>query len=97
MPEELVDGLQNPTAVVGSLVAFAVGLLQPPLVDAVLATVWAQSGTLFTGLSIFAFTMCSELPFLARCGWVETAALVAGAVFLLKLASTVWTNFEARL
>jgi hypothetical protein len=93
LPEPFDHWLTPLSGLLGVLASGA----QLPIFDAVAATIWTQSGTLFTGLSITAFTLCAEVSFLPTCSTIEMLALAVGAVFLVKLGADVLSNFTDRL
>lgn len=75
-------------AVLGSVLHFPAGLFD---------AVWVSIGTLFPALSISAFTLGSKLPAWVPVGALETLALVAGSLYVVKLLYKSYQNMEDSL
>jgi hypothetical protein len=80
-------------AIAGHPIAKATGVsalvgvvLKLPLLVAILATVWTQVGTLFTALSVTAFSIAPKVPFIPT-GLAQNTALVVGGLFVVKLVA----------
>lgn len=83
--------LTHPVTIVSVLIGAAGSFLNIPFISALLATLWAQAGTVFAGVSL-----------LATQGWLpagtgEAAVLVAGALFLGRITDKIWDGLERRL
>lgn len=89
------DIITHPLSVVSGVIATLSAFLSAPWLDALMATVWGQSGTLFTFFSVGASTIGPVLPFPVR--WLEIAAIIAAVVFALKLADRVYDHYKSRL
>lgn len=89
MKGKLLSALKKPLAILsGALGTLAV--LDPSLVFALLTTVWVNAGTLFTGVSIFAFTVVPNVSELqhwqgAFVGAAVVLAIIRGSKLLLRV------------
>lgn len=96
MALSLSDVVRHPMTLATALVGSLGGLLHVDVFVAVWSALWMSLGTLFPAVSITAFTLGPEVDFLP----VETlkiAAIVLGALYVLKLLSQAYANFEKRL
>ncbi|AJF26819.1 MULTISPECIES: hypothetical protein [unclassified Haloarcula] len=59
-------------------------IIKLPLVVALVGTLWAQLGTLFTAFSVTAFSIAPRVPFIPT-GIAQNTALVIGGLFVVKL------------
>lgn len=94
----LRDLLEHPASLIAGLLG-AIGIaVKPAVLIAAGMTVWSSAGTIFTGLSILSVTVAPNVGALAPyTGLMQTAALAAAAVFLIKLTKKTYDNFENRL
>ncbi|MCO8254546.1 hypothetical protein NKF26_12105 [Haladaptatus sp. AB618] len=70
----------HPFTLATTITGVAGGLLHLPLVASLWTALVAQSGTLFGGVSIFAFTIAPETyPQVAT--WLQPVAIVLGALY----------------
>lgn len=90
--------LEHPASLIAGLLG-AVGIaVNPGVFVAFAMTIWTSAGTLFTGLSILSFTVAPNVEALTPyAGMLQSAALIAAGVFLVKLAEQTHDNFEDRL
>ena len=94
--ESAVDVLLHPITVAASLVATIGHALQFDVIVAVTGAVAANAGTLFTALSIPAFTIAPRLSWLPQ-GPLTAATIVVGGVYVLTLLDRVVERIEMRL
>jgi len=91
-----IEILTHPLTVAASM-ATAIGqALGIKYVVAVTGVVWAQVSTVFTALSVSAFTLAPEIPWLPR-EPLMAASLIIGGLYVLKLGDRVLDRIEARL
>jgi len=87
----LGDALRHPATALTVVVSALAQVFQLPFIDAVLGVLWGQVSVLFTGTSIFAFTV---LPNVEAPAWlasnVQLLAIVLGVAYALKLLSQVF-------
>lgn len=93
----LKQAVTNPVTAVAVVVSAAAQLFQIPLIDAVFGVVWGQLSVLFTGASIFAFTVLPNvelgaLEFLSE--HVQVIAIVLGIAYGGKLLLQVADKIE---
>jgi predicted cobalt transporter CbtA len=91
-----VEILLHPATVAMSLVATIGHALQFDLVVAITGAVAANAGTLFTALSIPAFTLAPRIGWLPQ-GPLTAAAIVVGGVYVLTLLDRVVESIQMRL
>lgn len=91
----LKEILTNPASLVSYLIAVVGAATNPAIIDALISTIWVDVSTLFTAASVSAFTLAPNL------GWsttlLEPAALLLGALLILKLLLKVFDSFEERV
>lgn len=94
-PGEIV---RHPVTSITVVVSALAQLFQIPVIDAVLGVVWGQMSILFTGTSIFAFTV---LPNVAAPEWlsgnVQILAIVLGVAYGAKLLTQVGEKITEEL
>lgn len=90
----LMDLVRHPATVAAAVTGVLGGVLEVKLFAAVFAVVWQSAGTIFTAASVAGFTLCSELDFVPACSQLQVVALLAGVVFVVKLADKVVDNFR---
>lgn len=93
--EQLNDLVHHPAS---KLAAFAsmVGIaVKPAVAHAALLAAWQSAGSLFTASSIASSVFGARIPQLQPVFTV--AAIGAGALFLAKLATKTYENFENKL
>lgn len=66
------------------------------VIDALWATIWSQTGMLFTTFSIAGWSLAPQVSFLPA-GLLSQLAIVAGVLYLVKLADRFWDSFQSRL
>lgn len=87
MKEKLPFTLRKPLTVIGGALTSLL-ILDPSWIIALAATVWVNAGTLFTGVSIFAFTVVPNVAELrhfqsAFLGLAVALAVIRGSKLLL--------------
>jgi hypothetical protein len=93
--DEIID---HPLTALGALATSATAILQPGALEAALGALWATAGTLFTALSIGAFTLPRIFPAIEPAVPI-LKGLFAGALVLygMKLLAGVYQEFDNRL
>ena len=86
MPSKIKNALSHPASVATAITGALGGILHFPLFTDLWIGLVAQSGSLFTASSIFAFTVAPEIDGLSA-GWIRPIAIVLGIVFA---GSKVW-------
>lgn len=92
------DLLSNPLTWLSALAGGALQYMELLHLDILLdlgVVVWGQAGALFSAFSIAGFTLAPNLEWVPT-GAVETAALLLGAVFVLKKLSGVMDGARDR-
>lgn len=92
----LREAIAHPATLASALVAAIGGLLNIPVLDALLAVVWAKAGSLFTVLSIGGFTLAPRVDVIPE-GALSSLAIAAGGLYGAKVLYGVYQNFEERL
>jgi len=92
----LQEVIRHPATVASSIVAVVGGLLNLPLLNALVAVAWAQAGSLFTVLSIGGFTLGPRVAFIPE-EPLTILAIGAGLLYGAKRLYGVYQNFETRL
>jgi len=82
--ESLKAVSRHPLAKATGVSAVVGALIKLPLLVALVGTVWAQLGTLFTAFSVTAFSIAPRVPFIPT-GIAQNTALVIGGLFVTKL------------
>lgn len=102
MTNEIKEALTHPFAwlfgagaSVGGVLA-SVGTDPATAIAASAGLVADMSSTLFTALSILAFTIAPNFDWLPT-DWLKIAAIVVGAIFVLTLVDKVWESLKDRL
>lgn len=96
--ESITEKLEHPVSLVTGLVS-SIGVgLDPSLVVGILTAVWQSAGTIFTAASITSFTVAPNVPALGPfTDILQTLAIAAALLFLVKLANRAYDNFEDTL
>jgi len=84
--------VRHPATALSVVVTSLAQLFQLPVIDAVLGVLWGQLSILFTGTSIFAFTVLPNVDLGAfewLSGNVQIVAVVLGVAYGLKLLTQV--------
>jgi len=84
--ESLKSVAAHPLAKATGVSALVGAIIKLPLVVALVGTLWAQLGTLFTALSVTAFSIAPRVPFIPT-GLAQNTALVVGGLFVVKLVA----------
>ena len=92
----LREVVAHPATLASSAVAVIGGLLNIPFIDALLAVLWAQAGSLFTVLSIGGFTLAPRVAFLPE-EPLTILALLGGGRYGGKLLYGVYQNLDREL
>jgi hypothetical protein len=92
----LREAIAHPAALASALVAAIGGFLNIPVIEALLAVLWTQAGSLFTVLSIGGFTLAPRIDAIPE-GTLSSIAIAAAGLYGLKLLYGVYQNFEERL
>lgn len=92
----LREWLAKPLAVVSAVLAAVAHLFQFGPVDAFAATIWAQSGMLFTATSVATEKFAAMLPMVST-AQMETASTILGLVFIAKILDETWDGLAHRL
>lgn len=97
MPSERIkDLITSPFTVVASVVG-SVLAIDPTFPITLGAVVWAQAGTLFTAVSISAFTVVPNVPWLAPLEhYFVAAALGFAGVYITKLVYQFWGSVKSK-
>lgn len=94
----LRDLLDHPATWVASILGLVGLAVKPVIVKAIFAAVWAQAGTIFTALSVAGFTLVPQVAALEPLKPVITGfALIAGALYLVKLGDRIIDEFQKRI
>lgn len=94
--QTLRDFVEHPATLATALTGVFGGLLHVPVLKALWLALWGSLGSLFPALSITAFTLGPELPWLPT-GLLKTLALIVGGLFVLKLLVKAYDNFATKL
>lgn len=86
MLSKLKEALTHPASAATAITGVLGGLLQVPLLSDLWIGLVAQSGSLFSAASIFAFTVAPEIDGVSA-GLIKPIAIVLGVVFA---GSKVW-------
>lgn len=82
----LKDATRHPLTAATVFVTSLAQVIQIPVLDAILGVVWSQLSVLFTGASIFAFTVLPNVQApTALTSNVQTVAVLLAVVYGLKL------------
>ncbi|MFB6188371.1 MAG: hypothetical protein ABEI57_00665 [Halapricum sp.] len=88
--KRLREIVTHPASLVAGVLSLAGIAVKPALIHIVWAVVWSQIGSIFTGLSLAAFTILPRIPMPS---WLQSvgvgAALIAGAIYAAKLLDGV--------
>ena len=96
----LQEAVRHPVTIVSSGLAAASQLFQIPFIDALVAVVWTQASTLFSAISILAFSVFPNVDlggFAFLTSSVRTLALILAVVYAGKLAYQAYKSFDNRL
>lgn len=88
--------LTDPVTVILATLGAIAHALGVGWVQAVVSVLWTNVSTLFTALSVSGFTLAPQVAWIPE-GPVTTAALVAGAAYVLKLADKMIDKIQAKL
>lgn len=95
MKESIEDLLSDPIAVVMGLFASVAGALNLDVLLVVFDGLWASIGTLFTSVSIFAFTVAPNISVSASVvNGLETVAIALAVMYALKKLFDVIDNIK---
>lgn len=86
--------LRNPLAVVIGSVTAGWAFLNVQFLNSFGLALWAASGDIFTFLSLGALVLPPHVPPESP---VDYLVLAAGALFLAKVGSRVWEEFDTRI
>lgn len=90
--------LKHPATLVSALLGGLGLAVKPALVLGVGGALWGQLGTLFTAISVFAFTVVPQVPALSPAESILTgAALLTGVAYGLKLLNRVYQRIQTQL
>jgi hypothetical protein len=92
----LREVIAHPATLASTVVAFIGGILNIPILEALIAVLWAKAGSLFTVLSIGGFTLGPRVPMIPE-GPLTTLAIIAGVLYGVKVLYGVVQNFEERV
>lgn len=96
MREGLAYALRHPFSQAASVVAGLFALLNPSVVDAVLATLWADPGTLFTLSWLLGARIGPHLEWVPEDAWTFVA-IVAGLLLASKHLLALYRGFRGKL
>jgi len=95
---DLSEYVGRPLAALGAIAGSWTAVFEPAVLEAILAALWASAGTLFTAMSLGAFTLPRVFPGVEP--YVPILkGLFAGALALygVKLLAQLYGNFEKEL
>lgn len=98
MIEKIKETIRHPLTMAMSAATVFGFAIEPALLKALLAAIWASAGTIFTTLSIGTFTLPKIYPTIQP--WVpflKAGLAVAAVVYVSKLLYRIFRKFEARL
>lgn len=96
--DKLREAVAHPLAAASTVAGMFGIALHPGLLKAALLALWQSAPTLFTISSIGAFTLPQAFPKLSAIKPVFLAALaVSGALYLARLGTKTWNNFDKNL
>lgn len=90
------DIIAHPATVLTALLGALAQIASIGVVDALWSTIWGQAGVLFTALSISGLTLGPEIAFIPD-ALLTQLALLAGVIYVAKLADRFLDSFQARL
>ena len=91
---------KHPVTILTAALGTVSQLFQVPFLDALIATAWSQISVLFTGMSVFAFTVIPNVD-LGEWAWLgsaaESAAIVLAIGYGAKLLIQAFGQFDEEL
>lgn len=95
---DLIEAAQHPVSAVATLLGSVTYLLEPTVIEGLIVALWSSVGSLFTFLSISAFTVPRIFPELSGIvGPLKTVFAIVLVLYLIKIGLGVYDNFEDNL
>lgn len=96
MKDSVLEALRHPISYTVGVVSSVAAVLHPSFLDALVATVWAQSGSIFGFTSLLGFSLGPRLEWLPSETWTYVA-VGAGVLVLAKRGLGLYRSFTNEL